>query len=225
MLTLAPTPLGVVIYTDSKSSLQALARGGTNNRADLQHVIGLLSHRLIQLGCAVHMVWVPSHVGIRGNEMADLSAKDAAANCSICNLGRVFLEVKSRLGSAAREERALDMEALCRTHGWVYLPVGKKHFPSLPRGQSRMIVRIRTESLFHKQRLNTDVCDCGESVTLQHVLAGCARLPHCLQGLWSFQSTHRLQPQDFLKLQPALGDLPMRILGGALAEAKHLKYF
>nr|KAG5707080.1 hypothetical protein BaRGS_011791 [Batillaria attramentaria] len=64
-------PLGVVILSDSKSSLQALERGGTRNRSDVQSEILFLAHQIITKGTILALMWLPFHSGIRGNELAD----------------------------------------------------------------------------------------------------------------------------------------------------------
>nr|KAG5710803.1 hypothetical protein BaRGS_026954 [Batillaria attramentaria] len=73
-------PLGVVILSDSKSSLQALERGGTRNRSDVQSEILFLAHQIITKGTILALMWLPSHSGIRGNELADRAARDATGD-------------------------------------------------------------------------------------------------------------------------------------------------
>ena len=70
-------PLAVAILSDSKSSLQALARGGTRNRACFQQEILFLAHQIIRCGTDLTFMWLPSHTGIRGNDLADHAAKAA----------------------------------------------------------------------------------------------------------------------------------------------------
>ena len=69
-----------VIFTDSKSVLDSI-----NNRNDHPTIrsIMFLTHRLRQLKIQVEFCWVPSHVGIRGNDRADLKAKEAAKQTSV----------------------------------------------------------------------------------------------------------------------------------------------
>ena len=64
-----------VIFTDSKSSLEALHN--QNNHPVIRyimHKLGLLKQR----GYCIELCWVPSHVNIEGNEKADRSAKEAS---------------------------------------------------------------------------------------------------------------------------------------------------
>jgi len=75
----------VRIFSDSYSSLQAIASGKSNCRPYLLlQVIGLVSN------CSknVDFVWLPSHIGIKGNELADKLANAATTKPSIdVNIG------------------------------------------------------------------------------------------------------------------------------------------
>ncbi|CAH2089919.1 unnamed protein product [Euphydryas editha] len=72
----------IVIFTDSKSSLQHLlrsAKGGCVGRNEAYLIIKCI-HRLIRSGVEVRLQWIPSHVGVRGNEVADSLASKALQN-------------------------------------------------------------------------------------------------------------------------------------------------
>nr|KAG5705434.1 hypothetical protein BaRGS_004561 [Batillaria attramentaria] len=88
-------PLGVVILSDSKSSLQALERGGTRNRSDVQSEILFLAHQIITKGTILALMWLPSHSGIRGNELADREARDATGDGMEAKLLQTLSEVKT----------------------------------------------------------------------------------------------------------------------------------
>ena len=64
-----------VIFTDSLSSIQAIQNGYTANS-----VCRRLQHEMhdILLTKTLELCWIPSHVGILGNEEADLNAKRAS---------------------------------------------------------------------------------------------------------------------------------------------------
>jgi ribonuclease HI len=68
------TPAAITIVTDSMSALQALAGGRTAARPDLLALINTHLGRLAALGTRVAFQWIPSHVGLRGNEEADKAA-------------------------------------------------------------------------------------------------------------------------------------------------------
>lgn len=65
-----------VIYSDSRSALQAIQKMGSTNKL-VQEICELVAS-LHQKRIAVAFCWIPSHIGIEGNESADLAAKNAA---------------------------------------------------------------------------------------------------------------------------------------------------
>jgi ribonuclease HI len=66
-----------VIYTDSRSSLEALSAPQTRNPLvlEIQHFLVLLSSHFK----SVCFCWAPSHIGISGNERADQLARGACS--------------------------------------------------------------------------------------------------------------------------------------------------
>ncbi|XP_013183181.2 probable RNA-directed DNA polymerase from transposon BS [Amyelois transitella] len=68
----------IVIFTDSKSALLHLARIPSNSRGcPIAYTILETMNKLRHLDKNVLLQWIPSHIGIRGNEEADLAAKQA----------------------------------------------------------------------------------------------------------------------------------------------------
>ncbi|GFS48389.1 putative RNA-directed DNA polymerase from transposon BS [Trichonephila clavipes] len=63
------------ILTDSRASIQHLANWGDSDQSSLD--IASLPHDLSS-GHSIHFQWIPSHVGIEGNERADFLARAAA---------------------------------------------------------------------------------------------------------------------------------------------------
>ena len=75
----------ITIFSDSYSSLQAIASGKSISRPNLLiEVTGLITTYRKK----VNFVWFPSHVGIKGNELADRLANAATARTEIdVNIG------------------------------------------------------------------------------------------------------------------------------------------
>ena len=114
LLTGTPLPLPPPY---SKSALLALAKGGSKNRGELQAEILFLGHQLILKRTDVLLMWLPSHTGIRGNEMADKEAKKATKNGIVTELKPSLTEIKSQTRKAARKMREEALKQRCEFHG------------------------------------------------------------------------------------------------------------
>ena len=66
------------LFSDSLSALQAIKHNSQSSREDAVKEIVVVCHRLITRGTDIVLQWVPSHVGVPGNESADRAAKQAA---------------------------------------------------------------------------------------------------------------------------------------------------
>lgn len=64
----------ITILTDSKSSIEALEAPITKKTTNL---INQIKDLITQIENRIEIVWIPAHVGIKGNEKADLLAKQA----------------------------------------------------------------------------------------------------------------------------------------------------
>jgi len=69
-------PLQVTIFTDSLSALQAFLHFDTRSRRLIHEIVHVYT-TLVRGGTFIRFVWVPSHVGLFGNELADRAAKAA----------------------------------------------------------------------------------------------------------------------------------------------------
>lgn len=81
---------------DSLSVLQNLKTFSSSSRQDLVYEI-LIMCKIQCLGVHVRFVWVPAHVGIHGNELADKYAKQVLRSGKILkkttNLGKTEAKV------------------------------------------------------------------------------------------------------------------------------------
>ena len=89
----------IVIHTDSKSSMEVLQRLHFKDNVYLTTAILGNIQELERRGKAVVFNWIPSHVGIQGNEAADSAAKSAA------DIANVTLRIHASLASLKKRAK------------------------------------------------------------------------------------------------------------------------
>ena len=119
--SLQPVPEQVLLLTDSKSVLQALAKGGSNNRQrQQQQTLGLINS-ILNKNISLTMMWIPSHSGIRGNNIADSTAKSGAISGLQTDLKLSSKEIIRIARSKIRERRENFMKSRCGSKNWLFL--------------------------------------------------------------------------------------------------------
>ena len=96
---------GFIIFTDSLSSLQAL----DSNNCDhpfIQDILKLFNDCL-SMNKKIVLAWVPSHVGIKGNEKADELAKQAL-NFNVLDLKVPYTDLKVNVNSVLNKSGKLN---------------------------------------------------------------------------------------------------------------------
>lgn len=167
--------LPVAILCDSRPALQALLQP---DQAGI--TVALLHAKLTAIkesGVRLSLHWLPSHVGIAGNEEADAAAK-AAHHCDTPVTKAVTQSDYSR-----QRLRKL----LPTAHPDTRVASGKPP-PSLPetgldRCERRLLLRLRTGSVWPAARMysagrsSSPACRrCGDDETLQHIVCSCPDL-------------------------------------------------
>ena len=156
-----------VIATDSKSAIQILQQRGKHLYPEITQRIWNRARELSKSQPIPKLLWIPSHVGIDGNEQADSAAFDAA------NLSAEFL-MPAELTTASAL-RPVDSFALTKhqlqcasSHkvAW-YLASTPDRITSLP-----------TEVEVTLRRLRMDVKPL-------HMLTGSRTCPHCEESSWT----------------------------------------
>lgn len=165
----------VAILTDSRPALQAL-----QHPEQAGVTVSLLLEKLLAVmacGVTLSLHWLPSHVGIAGNEEADAAAKEAH---------RPAVPV-SRAVAAGDFSRERLLHLLKAAHPDQRVANGKPPRPlreaSLERRELRLLLRLRTGSAwpaarkFCKGRCTSPDCSrCGSPETLEHILCFCPAL-------------------------------------------------
>src|SRR5215469_3174753 len=98
-------PQHVVFFTDSLSSLKFLQAKSSNS---YRRIYDLLQRKISLFDQAqdwnVHLVWIPSHVGIGDNEIVDAAARLAHNHLELCDFSLELPEIMSATSRAIREE-------------------------------------------------------------------------------------------------------------------------
>ena len=87
-----------VIFTDSQSSIQAISRPYSKNPL-VTSIQGIIH----KLPSPVQLCWIPGHIGIRGNETADLLDKRATTNRTYSENFLLKSDLKSKIRNKTRD--------------------------------------------------------------------------------------------------------------------------
>lgn len=217
-------PMGVAILSDSKSSLQALA-SETGNRPELRMEIQALCHQIMVRGTDLVLMWLPSHTGIRGNDLADRAAKAAAlSEGPVLDLKYSVTEAKGKLAKAVRKGYGETLKERCTKHGWLALPPDRKgHHHPFPLKEMQLLRRIRTVSSYYS--FTFPRCECGMALDFHHLFAGCQPLTPEMATLSQYRTSHGLSLHDFLRPHQSLGLIPMRTLTRSILKSSVAKWF
>ncbi|GBN88233.1 hypothetical protein AVEN_20395-1 [Araneus ventricosus] len=85
------------ILTDSRSSIQHLANWHRVRDNTGMNILNILKSLSVSYG--IHLQWIPSHVNIQGNEIADVLAKAGSDDASVASAPLTYLELFSRAKS------------------------------------------------------------------------------------------------------------------------------
>ena len=192
----------LLIVTDSKSGLEALTSIKNSNAKHWHKVIHSKLDRLWrnhpQVTCT--MLWVPSHIGIKGNEEADLAAGKALAHPVIDEkvpipFSLIKKTIKSEITTRWKETvRINDRYRACNPN------LKKAFFPEAPRSVNTLITRLRMNAF--------DLCPwrrpykcwhCNDKFSTAHYLVKCP-----VTGPKMHKLKDRLQEEDHDRRAPIM---------------------
>ena len=171
------------MFTDSQSALASLQSTDSNTRQDIVDSIFCLLAKL-----NVKFVWIPSHLGVEGNELADSEA----------NKGRLRPIIDITVGKQLENgyKLALDVTMSTWQQQWTSSTVARHYYRIQPtlsvaikraqlcRKKSKVINRLRFGICALNQRLHkigratSPFCSsCGEIETIGHYLLECPDSP------------------------------------------------
>ena len=152
----------VLFCVDSKSVLYSLQNWESKTRNDIILEIRYLIHILRLSGLGISFTWVPSHLGLYWNGIADSMAKKGAQNegvyksCNFYDLSLDQFELKSKLNLLFKEKMKIKPY--------------KRIF--CPRYIACLIHKFRMNSW--KTKYSKDItCVCKEPLSIHHILMEC----------------------------------------------------
>ena len=170
-----------VIFTDSLSSLVALKNFYPSDPI-VQDIVLLLTS-LKQEDKTVTLCWVPSHVGILGNELADAAAREAAAASATRSLPLPARDYFSVLANFTYKKWQQSWDA---SNSKLYVVKPRLAlWPSSFRKARReevILCRLRIGHTYatHRYLLRSEgrpLCPrCGDFLTVRHILCSCREL-------------------------------------------------
>ena len=179
------------IFSDSLSALQTL--GSDCNSAVCQEINYCL-FQLYSQGVPVTLCWIPTHVGIQGNEMADKLAKLALDHEKVdFKIKPSLSEVFSQLEAKIMEEWQILWDK--SNNGRFFYNIQKKvstrvQFSDMNRAKENAITRLRfgkclLAGVLHMiGKSDTDMCEiCDEPEDVNHYLQKCKRYENWLVEL------------------------------------------
>ena len=193
----------ISIFSDSQSALNAIENIGNTNP-----LVTSIHEELNKLNRNVKFIWVKAHIGIEGNEEADVCAKSAATQHTRSAYNNFPISLAKRI---IRENAMKDWEyEYEHLHGGKGM-VTREWFPKLKDVReftrksdvSFAMTQILTEHGYHKQYLKRfkirqdDSCPCNntDEQTMEHLLKHCPK--YSLERLTYERECHRRGSQTF----------------------------
>ena len=180
-ITTWDAPAEVLLLTDSQSALMALASGPCGVHEDTLHRLWRLLHSRAREGYKLHLHYIPSHVGVLGNEAADKlasRANNSPANHERISLASIRACVKRR--ALSREPTPSERSIYSYKSGsTTALHRPALRTPHLTRLGATTIRNLRVErhplvyNKLHPDR--TAYCPrCSEEASLRHIFSRCS---------------------------------------------------
>jgi hypothetical protein len=168
----------VILFSDSLSALEAIA-GRYIGHPELMEFVTVFT-TLKREGVDIVLAWVPGHVGIRGNEMADILAKNATSE----EMARCFIpytDCKPRVQSYVGKLWQEDWNSQSQNKLFQIRPDLREHLPQTftNRKEETVLCRLHTghTSITHAHLLKGEEAPscvaCDEPLTVKHFVIDC----------------------------------------------------
>lgn len=168
-----------IIFTDSMSSIFAIQQK-TPKSVLVQDII-ILYNQILKLNKCVKIAWIPSHIGIPGNEKADEAAREATKHPPSTDLQIPYQDFQLYLKQAINRQWKQQWSATSTSKLHQVCPTLNKEYPTkhLIRRDQVLLTRLRIghTALTHSYILARDpppMCVyCNSVLTVRHILIDC----------------------------------------------------
>lgn len=166
-----------VVFSDSLSSLQALKQIYSNNP-----LVQQIHDIIFSTQQSYTFIWIPSHIGINGNEKADLLAKESINQPTHNMYQYIAKDLKRTIKHETQEKWRKYWEAIPEDMNKL-----RKIMATIPKWSNlHQLTRIETVKLTrlrightmatHKfvfERTTPPICTCKDSLTVDHIFNNC----------------------------------------------------
>lgn len=204
----------VIICIDNQAAIRAIYCPAASSGQHIVKFIVWIINALRSKGQEIELHWVPAHIGIEGNELADVAAKQATGWRQKKRRGQPYEIDTERTASPAKGTRMLKsatktvvdkMVQETWIEEWQNNSTGRELYSlvnrpkksvlqlheGLSKIESSLAVQLRTGKiglrsfLYKRKQINSPLCLCLKSPqTIRHVLFECRKLNSLRLGLW-----------------------------------------
>lgn len=193
-------PGNIVIATDSTSALHSIKNVQSQSRQDIIIDIIQMVSRLQRSGVSVTLMWVPAHIGVTGNELADQHAKKAVDQPGVemhIKYSKAEMKCITKVKIRQKWQELWDKGHTGRHLYNIQKTVGRGRSTHRSTQEEDIISRMRIGHtglnnimFLIKKHVDGKCSDCGNPETPEHVVESCTRhlderqeLSKCLEGV------------------------------------------
>mgnify|MGYP003623217385 CR=1 FL=1 len=171
-----------LIFSDSMSALQSLQQRSPTH--SLVQELQILYNKILHANKHVIFAWIPSHIGITGNEEADVAAKEATRHpTSMPNLKVPHHDFQTYIKHTVNKQWKLQWSSTStsKLHEVRHGPTHNQLPKDITRRDQVVLTRLRIghTRITHSHILNHEPqpsCDqCHTNLTVRHILVECPR--------------------------------------------------
>ena len=184
-----------IILTDSLSAIRALQSYQVTRHYTLAAIYNLLESLDTNKVC---FEWIPSHMGIKGNDKADKLANLSTNIALTKEIAQAKTEMNSTIARYCANEWQTKCEKLGRTLTSFKPKIGPTAYSESERPQQVMMTRLRmgttyfTDGHYFKKLPPNSCPKCDTRATVKHILTECLQLTEERQELINWCNKHNI---------------------------------